>query len=342
MKHFAYSDAVNFLACQPDVPVTTADSIASFMPHLTKPEIDCVLACVKKNGVSYSLALPATLVADTVLLARIEPRVPGRNGLPMRLELSSRARRAGQTEPFIKYTKRALDFARKHWGKKLIPARWKSYVEVCMQDPGNRTELGYPRTDLVLGVALNRELNDILGDHSRQRTQLLDSCIAAITHRPVEGIELKGECGGFPLYNCSRCGSGLHLKRCSACKISFRDNQARTGWDTPLSEQLVEYVVRLGHRFAVHPHLARRVELDRWHKARLELELQQVAQQREQLELQLLGVRAQELSLQGSSQITEYALSESLDDLDAAVAFSKRVAREMKLKRKLASKSKKC
>ncbi|MFA6429931.1 MAG: hypothetical protein WCV84_05565 [Patescibacteria group bacterium] len=179
---------------------------------------------------------------------------------------------------FIPYVHmdRAMKFAEDNWGEELILDTWVSAVECIIQDPTDLINDQYhrddPRTKAVLGMALNRDTNAVNSDHSKPESALYDEIIAEMTLDHMVWSELKGGRGGGSRYNCAHCGAGLGLSSCSGCGHSFRDNQLRSGWSTPLSKKMVAFLREHGHVFAIDPEIAWTKEQARWEKAVKEYE----------------------------------------------------------------------
>ena len=187
---------------------------------------------------------------------------------------------AGKTENksshgdlFLHYKreKEAIKFANANWGDELVVDNWVSVVEFFIQDPTDLVNDTYhtdsPRTKAVLGVALSRDLSSIINDRSKPTSELFDEAILHMTLDNVAWHEMKGGRGGYTEFNCAHCGSGLSLSSCMGCGHSFRDNQIRGGWNTPLSKKMVAFLQEAGHEFKINPEIAWNKEFQKWEQA---------------------------------------------------------------------------
>ena len=94
------------------------------------------------------------------------------------------------------YMVEAIKFAEDNWGDELVLDTWDSVLELRIQDPSELISIGYknnqPKTKAILYVALNRDLNEIINDHSRPESQLFDDAIVEMTIDDMVWHELKG------------------------------------------------------------------------------------------------------------------------------------------------------
>jgi hypothetical protein len=173
-----------------------------------------------------------------------------------------------------KHMYEAIRYGEQNWGSLLILDSWKSVVEIIVQDPSQLVTQGYrrdtPITVAVLGVALNRDLNDIINDHSHPESQLFDDSVAELTLDRAVWNEIKGGRGGYTEFNCAYCGAGLGLSGCSGCGHKFHDDGFRSGWHTPLSKKMVAHLEQHGHSFQKHPLAEWKKEEDRFDGYRMQ------------------------------------------------------------------------
>ena len=166
----------------------------------------------------------------------------------------------------------AMKFAEEHWGDELTLDDWVSVVEFCIQDPtdlvNNPYCADYPRTKTVLQLTLTRDLNAVTNDQSKPQSELFDDAISQMTLDNVVLYELIGGRGGFTEFNCANCGAGLGLSGCYGCGHRFRDDKMRSGWNTPLSRKMVEFLRENGHEFKVDPEIAWTKERQGWERIR--------------------------------------------------------------------------
>lgn len=167
---------------------------------------------------------------------------------------------------------KAMKFAEDNWGDELILDDWASAVEFYVQDPtdlvNDRYHTDYPRTKAVLRVTLNRDLDEVMNNHSKPESELFDEAISQMTLDQVIWHELKGGRGAFTEFNCAHCGAGLSLSSCTGCGHRFRDDKLRCGWNTPLSRKMVAFLRENGHVFKVDPEIAWTKERQPWEQSR--------------------------------------------------------------------------
>lgn len=171
-----------------------------------------------------------------------------------------------------KYMERAMRFAEGNWGDELILDDWACFTHFYVQDPTDLVvdayHFGDPRTKAVLGVAFARDLNNIVNDLTKPQSELFDEAIARMALDPIEYAELKGGRGVYTVYNCAHCGAGLSLSICNGCGHSYHDNKIRSGWNTPLTRKMVEYLRESGHTFGIDPQIEWEKEREHWTVAR--------------------------------------------------------------------------
>lgn len=123
----------------------------------------------------------------------------------------------------------AMLYAAMDWGKHLILDDWVSYIVFYVQDPSDLNERQSPKTKAVVYATTKREWNDIINDHSKPKSQVINEALVIVTLDPFEGHEIKGGRGGYTEFNCAYCGAGLGLTGCDGCGFKFRDDHARSG-----------------------------------------------------------------------------------------------------------------
>jgi len=259
----------------------TASDTARVFPHLTKEQIaevltaDVDVACppLRIRGAYYvitylkewkGLAVESIGSTKTEEIVRVFTQ-----HRPARLSgyRTSRTRASYTNGKFFrdsrstdKYIGEAMSFAEANWGDKLICDDWISTVSLEIQDspcPANdRRHLDYPRKKNTLFITLNRELTEIINDHSKPGSELLDDAVAQMTLDEVISSELNGGRYVGNWYNCAYCGGGLSINGCTSCSFRFKDNDRQGGWSTPLSPKMVEFLRASGHEFAIDPEIA--------------------------------------------------------------------------------------
>ena len=260
MNKTAYQNAIAFFTTARQLEPTPS-VLAQLCPHLTAGEIKIIIRKAKLQKRGYYFALPPLLVDDMVTVASIDPagsskgkRYPATINFAFADEVDLKS---------VAYSKRALAYARRHWGDTLVTSKGKSYVSLVIQDPTKLNERGYPTTVTEVHFVTGRDWNDLNNDQSAPHSQLVNDSILHITSLKSVGAELQGRRGGFTDYCCAHCGGGLSLAGCTACNNRFKDNHFRCGWETPLPAKIVDYLVQHGHRFAVDPAIARTLEAAR-------------------------------------------------------------------------------
>ncbi len=232
----------------------TPEDMVMVCPHLTMEQaIDAF------NNDSGYIACPSLRIHNAFQIVSF---TEASKNYPARLSLSYAGRT--QQSPNYKHTTEAIAYAEKNWGEDLITDTWNDVVEIYIQDPSELDKRGYPTTKTYMFIALNREYNDIINDHSRPASELFDDAIVEMTVDPLIWHELKGNRGGYTDFNCAYCGSGMGLVGCSGCGHSYRDNYFRCEGRTPLSRKMVEFLRTNGHVFKKEPQIAWDREKEEW------------------------------------------------------------------------------
>ncbi len=270
----------------------TPQDMAMLCPHLTAEEAveafttdSGYIACPPlriRHGfqiVSYHKEWVEEVKVRGVVDGKETQVVTGTKNHPARLDWSYASRTLasyadgkshGDVFSPYKHMNEAMKFAVDNWGDELILDDWVSVVEFYVQDPtdlvNDRYHQDYPRTKAVLRVVLNRDLNEIINDHSKPESELFDEAISQMTLDHAVWHELKGGRGGFTEFNCAHCGAGLSLSSCTGCGYRFRDDHFRCGWNTPLSRKMVAFLRENGHVFKADPEIAWTKERQNWER----------------------------------------------------------------------------
>ncbi|OGM96076.1 MAG: hypothetical protein A3B86_00875 [Candidatus Yanofskybacteria bacterium RIFCSPHIGHO2_02_FULL_38_22b] len=260
----------------------TAQDMARMCPHLTQDQAvkafttgEGYVACPplrvrhRFQILSYRKEWVEEIKVSRVKDGTEDASVTGTKNYPPRLDWSYASRTLasyadgkshGDVFGNYQHMDEAMKFAEANWGADLILDDWNSIVEFYVQDPtelvNDRYHKDYPRTKAVLYVTLNRELNEVINDHSKPQSELFDDAISQMTLDSVIWHELRGGRGGYTEFNCAHCGAGLSLSSCTGCGHRFRDDQFRCGWNTPLSQKMVAFLREKGHAFEVGPEIA--------------------------------------------------------------------------------------
>lgn len=241
----------------------TPQDMAMLCPHLTAEE--AVKAFMPGSGY---VACPPLLIRNSFHnLYFINDKIEWLSASRTYDSYINRVPRGGVFSS-CKHMDKAMKFAEDNWGNELILDDWVSMVEFYIDDP---TDLmnedkckGYPRTKIMLYVALNCNFDIVFNDHSKPASEILDNAISQMTSDPFEWDELRGGRTKCAQFNCAHCGAGLSLTVCPGCGHKFRDNYYRCGWPTPLSRKMVSFLRDKGHVFKVDPEIAQTKERQCW------------------------------------------------------------------------------
>jgi len=245
------------------------EEVRELFPHLTAGEISDVLT-LEEGKYSKSVAVPPLRVDGAFQIVSFEREYKRDDGtvIPVRLRWSYSGRKNSSTK--YAHSGKAVDFARENWGSDLVEDTWEDYTQIILDDPTNLHQSGYskgsPKTKAVVRFTTNRPWNDIINDHSKPESQVIDDAIAEMTTSYLVGQELKGSRGGYSDFNCAYDGAGLGLSGCGECGNRFRDNQFRSGWFTPLPSKLADLLISEGFKFGQDPVIAREKEAQLFYK----------------------------------------------------------------------------
>lgn len=251
----------------------TVEDMARLCPHLRAME--ALEAFTSGNGY---VACPSLLIKHSFQVLHYTPeRVSEGKNYPSQIS-SAYAKRTRQSyvdgqshgDVFFdhQYMKQAVAFSEKNWGKELILDDWDAIVSIYIQDPtdlvNDRYHHNYPRTNAVLNIALKRDLNKIVNDHTKPQSVLFDEAISQMTLDDFVWKEIKGGRGGYTEFNCANCGAGLSLTNCPGCGHKFNDDLSRCSWYTPLSPKMIAFLRDNGHVFGIDPEIALNNERSHW------------------------------------------------------------------------------
>lgn len=260
----------------------TPEDMAEICPHLTKEQAvaaftseSSYVACppLRIRGAFQIVSFHDEWIEEIKVWRRDTQVITGTKTHPARLSYSYAGRTLqsyadgmshGDVFCDYKHVAEAMRFAEDNWGDDLILDTWADVNEFYIQDPTDLYQEGFskgsPKTKAVLRVCFNRPWNDLINDHSKPRSVLMDEAISEMTLDLMVWHELKGGRGGYTDFNCAYCSHGLNLSYCGGCKHSFTDDGCRCGWDTPLSPKMVELLLANGHVFKEDPQIARQAE----------------------------------------------------------------------------------
>lgn len=233
----------------------TAEDMASVCPHLTKEQALAAFRCDSGHVACPPLRIRG---GHNVIAFYKDWKKPTLTHAFSGRTLKSYANGKKHGDIFTPsiYMEEAMLYAEDNWGDELIQDNWVDVIRFHIQDPTNLSKNGSPMTTHTLMVTINRDWNELINDHSKPESQLLDDAIMEMSLDPLIMNELKGGRGGFTQYNCAFCGHGLGLSGCNCCHHNFRDDQFRCGWDTPLSSKMVKFLQANGHVFKMNPKIA--------------------------------------------------------------------------------------
>lgn len=163
-------------------------------------------------------------------------------------------------------------YALTHWGDELITDNWRSFITFIIDDPSDkRMGLfgGTPKTKMWLYVGINRDWTGLLNDHSKPKSDLIEEAIVTLTTDPFFGNHLKGGRAGYSEFNCACCGGGLSSSACTGCEKTFKYDDFRSSWNTPLPKKITDYMIKQGHQFTIDPQIARTLERKKFCRIKL-------------------------------------------------------------------------
>lgn len=259
----------------------TPEDMAQLCPHLTQEQAVAAfhsgsgyVVCppLRVRGAFQIVTLEKGWLEEIKVWRGVTLVITGTKEHQPRLSYAYAGRARGSYGTY-RHIAEAVDFAEDNWGDELILDTWKDVVEFRIQDPSDLYQEGwsegYPKTKAVLYICLNREWNQLINDHTKPESVLIDEAISEMTLDMAVWHELKGGCGGFTEYNCAYCGDGLHLCGCGGCGHRFKDDFFRCGWATPLSQRMAGFLQANGHVFKKDPYIARQAEAQRHEDNRL-------------------------------------------------------------------------
>lgn len=263
----------------------TEDDMAKLCPHLTREQAVAAfndgsgyVACppLRVRGAFQIVSLGKAWVEETKEWIGGKHVVTGTKDHPPRLDYSYAGRtRASYADGRLhgdvvieyRHAAEAIQFAEENWGVDLILDDWTDVVEFYVEDPSDLhaegRAKGSPKVKAVIRIAIRRPWNDLINDHSKSESVLIDEAIVQVTTDFAVWNELKGGRGSYTEFNCAHCGSGLGLSECSGCGHTFTDDHMRCGWNTPLSRKMVDVLRLRGHVFKRDPEIAWKKEAGR-------------------------------------------------------------------------------
>ncbi len=271
----------DYLAMLQRLPIDEprVEKVRVLFPHLAADEISAVLTWGKDSD-SRHTALPPLRVDGAFQIVSLNGSCKTIDGtvLPQRLSWAQTGRtresygaKAGDYDDAFRsyrHMEKAIQFAQEQWASDLILDDWSSFIEIYVQDPTDLHEAkfstGKPKTKAVVGFTTARAWNDLINDHSKPRSQVIDDAIAQITTDKHIAEELRGGRGQFIEHNCAYDGAGLGLSSCGECGKEFKYDGSRGGSITPLSAKITGYLIAQGFQFGQDPEIARRKEGERY------------------------------------------------------------------------------
>lgn len=257
-----YRNAMQHLGSSNGV-TATQEALQALCPHLGSSEVNMVLRKAHRAKQTYRMAVPALRVQDSVLIIGITPR---HRDSESRCWVTSQivfdgVRRTGESavppaevaiypsSKRLPWTRRALEFAQKHWGGRLVRETWKSALQITLEDPGDLSRSGLPARVATVTCVLSVKHQTI--NRSKTLRKTIDAAILHITDDAVEAAELVGYRASRYETNCARCGGALGVKSCPSCRITFCEMSWRMGgWKTSLPEKVTNYLTMQGMVFA--------------------------------------------------------------------------------------------
>jgi len=249
------------------------DQVRNLFPHLSLGEIKEVLTVGEEGDPNY-FAVPSLKVHGAFQIVSFGSDYENE---PVTLSWT----RAGRTrESYVdgrnyrdiscRHMDKAIAFARDNWESDLILDDWVDFVKIYVQDPSDLHESGFskgcPKTKATVGCTTTKSWHDIINDHSKPQSQVIDDAISHITSDYLIANELQGSTRvGSTLFNCAYDGAGLGVSGCGECGNRFsEDIFSRSGWNTPLPSKITDYLIAQGFEFIQDPTVAREKEANRF------------------------------------------------------------------------------
>jgi hypothetical protein len=273
MEFSAYSEALRSLKV---VENPSVEDIVAITPHLSVEQREAALH-PPDGGISSYFAVPPVRVRYafwTVCLETFSGRAP-RLGL---YDAPHTARSYAHDAPDdvmygkVLFQDEAIAYAEEHWAEQLIMSNWQDGGLVYLQDPSDLYERDSmfrkrPKTKAVVYYTTDRKLHEIWNDISTPESEIWGSSLVQFTTDHIFGREILGRKHSRHYdFNCAYCSYGLGLSGCDNCGFNFPDDGIRTGWSTPLPEQMVTRLIESGHRFQMDPAIAREREREKWQR----------------------------------------------------------------------------
>jgi hypothetical protein len=254
ITHAEYVAALKTLGPSKCIANFTLEQLITVCPHLTEEQVSKSL-----SGDYANIALPPIQVRGAFQLLYYTPASRRMEryvaiGLSSgRTRASYRRKKDSYSGSDALYIDEATAYAHERWPDQLIIDDWRAYMTVCLQDPSDLNDLGWPANKTEFSVCLDRAVDEIDNPGSRLSWQVWNDAIIRITSNSYQRLELQGDRGESLVYNCARCGSGLGLTGCRRCGLEFNDDSYRHGWDTPLPPKAVRFLRDSGYTFALDP-----------------------------------------------------------------------------------------
>lgn len=268
MSYSDYLDVVTRANYGIDSP--SPSILEAITPHLTSLQRDEMFTSSSELFRNY-FAIPPLKVRGGYLVASFDHH-EGTSYLEVHGVSRSRRYypvRHGAYFQRVPFQAEAMNFAESNWDDNLIQDTWDSVAKIWVLDPSGyqgstSTDQSDPSIVSVMYVTLNRDYNDLINDWSAPQSILWDKSIVGITTHPVIGREMKGYHQAYEQDNCSLCGGGLGITRCTVCGHALQDNYIRMENRRPLTPRMVEFLVEHGHRFKDRPANAWNYERTHW------------------------------------------------------------------------------
>lgn len=232
------------------------DQVKDLFPHLTIDEIKEVLTIGGERRSNY-VAIPPLRIDGAFQIVSFNPKYKSDKGkVPVRLSWSNTGRtresyadgrsRDDVFHPY-KHMEKAITFARQNWACDLVLDDWVDFIEIHILDPTDLHKFSVLQesTKAVVSFTTTRPWSDIINDHSKPKSQVIDDAIAQITTDYLIAAELKGTRGGY-------------------IEFTSRDDQLSCSRETPLPSKINNYLIAQGFRFRQDPAIARQKEAQRF------------------------------------------------------------------------------
>lgn len=260
------------------LPITNPeiDQVKDLFPHLTADEI-----CKLLNKPAY-IAVPPLKVEGAFQIVSFIKRHKTSNGMIVPASLNyantgsitqshTNDRHSNHYDHLTEYhhINKAVRFAKENWSSDLSQDNWEDFIQIHLDDPTDLYDpgifAGYPKTKAIISFTTTKKIRYIMNNRSKPQSQILDDAIAQITTDHHIACELRGDrTDAIVEFNCAYDGAGLDASNCRECGHTFKNDDFRTSWDTPLPAKIANHLIKEGFKFRKDPAIARQNEAEKY------------------------------------------------------------------------------